>query len=90
MELTADWNLRLNAAVYSGSMSQYRCYFTLFQPALLFPFLVCLGFAIVFVCWFLFLSLFMHPVFSVDVYYQKNTYYVKLWVPMNLRLSRDR
>lgn len=45
-------------------MSQYRCYFILFQPALLFPFLVGLGFALVFVCLFLFLSLFMHCVFS--------------------------
>lgn len=84
--MTPGWNLRLNAAVYSAGMSQYRGYFTLFQPALLFSFLVCLGFALVFVCLFLFLSLLMHPVFS----FQKAAYYVKLWVPMNLRLPRDR
>lgn len=86
MELTADWNLRLNAAVYSGGMSQYRCYFILFQPTLLFPFLVHLGFALVFVS-------VSYPVyalcvfFSVDVYHQKAAYYGKLWALMNLRLS---
>lgn len=40
LELTAGWNLRLDAAVYGGGMSQCRCCFLLFQTTLLFPLLV--------------------------------------------------
>lgn len=65
-------------------MSQYRCYFILFQPALLFSFLRHLGFPLVFVCF-----CFSPYLLFCNVYHQKATYYVKLWVLMNLRLSRD-